>query len=152
MKSNTERKKLIRVLYVDDEPAMLDLTRIFLEKVSEDFMVETASSGEEAIEKLTEEKYDVIVSDYKMPGMDGIQLLIKLRKNRDKTPFIIFTNMRGSKNEIKAYQKGANGYVRKSGNLKFQYLKLASQISEAVNHRKPQNMPVVRTAEAIATS
>ena len=64
---------MIRVLMVDDDPTVLDITKIFLER-SGDIRVDAIESAKEAMEKLEDESYDVIVSDYVMPEMDGISL------------------------------------------------------------------------------
>ena len=66
----------IGILYVDDEPDLLDIGKEFLEK-SVDFTVTTALSATEAIRLLEQEKFDAIISDYQMPGMDGIRFSVQ---------------------------------------------------------------------------
>ena len=61
-----------RILYVDDEPALLEIVRLYLEKKKR-FSVDTAVSAGEALAKMEgSPPYDAIVSDYQMPVMDGI--------------------------------------------------------------------------------
>ncbi|HII97718.1 MAG TPA: response regulator, partial [Methanoregula sp.] len=62
----------ITVLYVDDEPALLDPVRHYLERKGT-FTVETTTSAKSALSLIRKRSYDVIVSDYQMPVMDGIQ-------------------------------------------------------------------------------
>lgn len=62
----------IRVLYVDDEEALLEMGKLFLEQKGE-FSVDTVLSAPEALGILSKKTYDAIVSDYKMPEMDGIE-------------------------------------------------------------------------------
>ena len=62
----------IRVLYVDDEPAFLQMGKDLLEQSGE-FSVHSVASAREALDILNAKKYDAIVSDYKMPEMDGIE-------------------------------------------------------------------------------
>jgi len=79
-----------RVLYVDDEPGLLELGKLFLEKGGE-FSVDTIGSGQDALALLTTTRYDAIVADYLMPEMDGIQLLKNVREGDSRIPFILFT-------------------------------------------------------------
>ncbi len=65
---------MISVLLVDDEPALLDITQIFLEKTGL-FTVDICPSGLQALSILSGKRYDVVVSDYEMPGMNGIHSL-----------------------------------------------------------------------------
>ena len=65
---------MISILYVDDDEAFCNLSKLFLEK-TEDFSVTTVRSGREAVQIALSDRYDVIISDYHMPGMDGIELL-----------------------------------------------------------------------------
>ena len=71
---------LIRVLYVDDEPSLLTIAKLFLEKEG-DFAVDVLTSAREAIDRLASEEYDAIVSDYQMPEMNGIALSKTLKLN-----------------------------------------------------------------------
>jgi CheY-like chemotaxis protein len=75
----SDEKKLIRVLHVDDETALLRVTKqcLELEGMSQ---VDSVSSVEEALDKLKEKEYDAVVSDYEMPGKDGLEFLNQLRK------------------------------------------------------------------------
>ena len=69
----------IHALYVDDDPMLLKLGQIYLEKIG-DFTVTTAPGAVEAIRLLTDESFDVIISDYEMPKMDGMEFLNLLHK------------------------------------------------------------------------
>ena len=70
----------IRVLYVDDEQSLLTIATLFLER-SGDFNITTALSAPGALQLLKQEKFDAIISDYQMPGMDGIHFFIEVRKH-----------------------------------------------------------------------
>jgi CheY-like chemotaxis protein len=110
----------IRVLYVDDESALLDLCQIFLER-SGDFTVTTATSAPEAIRILELKRFDAIVSDYQMPEMNGIEFLKVVRARGDKTPFIIFTGKGREEVVIEALNSGADFYLQKGGEPKSQF-------------------------------
>jgi CheY-like chemotaxis protein len=62
----------VRVLVVDDEPALLETTAALL---SDDYEVTTAPNGEEALDALRRLPFDVVCTDFRMPGMDGLELL-----------------------------------------------------------------------------
>jgi DNA-binding NtrC family response regulator len=81
-----------RVLVVDDYPAIVDLIRMYIRKtcLAE---VDTCHSGQEALVLHQDHRYDVIISDYDMRGMNGLQLLMHLKKSGDRTPFILMTGL-----------------------------------------------------------
>jgi PAS domain S-box-containing protein len=123
------------VLYVDDEELLLDLCRSYLEK-SGDFRVETAGSAPDAIKKLQDTAYDAIVSDYQMPGMDGIAFLKEVRSRFGDIPFILFTGKGREEIVIEAIDNGADFYIQKGGDTRSQFAELAHKILKAVERRK----------------
>jgi CheY-like chemotaxis protein len=66
-------EKGIKILHVDDEPDFLALTKAIFGRENENFSIEGSTSAEEGIELLKGGKYDVVISDYKMPVMDGAE-------------------------------------------------------------------------------
>jgi len=130
---------MIRVLFVDDDRLLLDLSKEFLEQQEEDFRVDTAISAEETLRKLSEEGYDVVVSDYQMPVMDGLEFLSELRRQGNTVPFIVFTGKGREEVAVEAFARGADGYVMKGGDPTAQYAELANWIKLAVARRKAQN-------------
>ena len=107
-------KEPIRILYVDDETSLLRIAKQCLE-MEGSFQVDTASSVDEALEKVKKGSYDAVVSDYQMPGKDGLELLKELREKGDSTPFIMFTGKGREEVAIKALNLGANQYLNKTG-------------------------------------
>ncbi len=79
---------MISILLVDDEPSSREATAAFFRKDAK-FDVDTAGSADEAMEKLNGYSYDLIASDYLMPGMNGFELWKRLRGIGDHTPFIL---------------------------------------------------------------
>jgi PAS domain S-box-containing protein len=128
---------LIRVLLVDDEPAVLDITRLFIEEEG-GIVADTVSNGREAILSLNEGHYDVIVSDYEMPGMDGIKLLTKVREMDKDIPFILFTGRGREEVAIKALNLGADFYLQKGGEPRSQFAELIHQIRAAVGRKQSE--------------
>jgi CheY-like chemotaxis protein len=78
-----------RILCVDDEPEILEIIKFDLEL--DGYTVVTASSVEEALRKLSEQAFDLVLSDVKMPGLDGKDFARALRARGDKTPFAFLT-------------------------------------------------------------
>jgi PAS domain S-box-containing protein len=128
------KKKSVKILHVDDDPSFLKVAKRCL-KMQDEFQVETASSVEEAWEKMKIEEYDAIVSDYQMPGKDGLQFLKELREKGDATPFVMFTGRGREEVAIKALNLGADQYLNKSGNPEAVYFELAHSIRKAVERR-----------------
>ena len=122
------------VLYVDDEPLHLEITKRYLEKKGE-FSVECVLSGDEAISLITHRHYDVIVSDYQMPVMDGITLLKKVRETDRTMPFILLTGKGKEEVVIDAINSGADFYLKKGLEVGSQYDELSHKI-RAVGERR----------------
>jgi PAS domain S-box-containing protein len=125
----------IRVLYVDDESALLELSKVYLERLGE-YIVTTVQNAPEAIRLLELARFDAIVSDYQMPEMDGIEFLKIVRGRGDKTPFIIFTGKGREEVVIEALNSGADFYLQKGGEPKSQFAELSNKIQHAVSHRQ----------------
>jgi len=125
----------IRVLYVDDESTLLDIGKQVLEQ-SGDFTVTTATSVPEALRLLERERFDVIVSDYQMPEMDGIEFLVLVRTKFGEIPFILFTGKGREEVVIEALNAGADGYLQKGSELKSQFAELSHKIKSAASRKK----------------
>ncbi len=125
----------IQVLVVDDESDFCILTKQFLE-MSRELEVDTVCSVGEAMTELTKKRYDVIVSDYQMPGINGIQFLKSLRAAGDGTPFILFTGKGREEVVIEALNCGADSYLQKGGKAVPQYVELEHRILTLVQRHR----------------
>lgn len=100
-----------RILIVDDEQNILALFRRILERKGYD--VHCAATGEEALQKLETELFDVVVTDLKMPGMSGLDLLSRGRALNPTMPFIMLTAFGTVHSAVEAMKEGAYDYLIK---------------------------------------
>jgi PAS domain S-box-containing protein len=126
---------MISVLYVDDEKDLLKLGKIFLEKFG-NLQVDLADSVQKAMEILSEQRYDAIISDYQMPGKDGIEFLKEVRLLYGQIPFILFTGKGREEVVILALNSGADFYLQKGGDPVSQFTELKNQVEKAVREHQ----------------
>src|SRR5579864_5447983 len=101
------------ILIVDDDTALLQALPQALEIRLTAIQVDTSDSALEALELIQEHDYDAIVSDIKMPGMDGLALLRKLQALRPETPTLLITGHGEHQLAIQALRGGAYDYIQK---------------------------------------
>ncbi len=100
-----------KILVVDDEPDICKALAFLLKR--EEYAVTTASSGEQALEKISEEHFDVVLTDLKMGRVDGVEVLEKVRATTADTAVIIMTAFASVESAIEAIKKGAVDYIVK---------------------------------------
>ncbi|MDD1693124.1 MAG: PAS domain S-box protein [Methanoregula sp.] len=128
---------MFSLLYVDDEPGLLEIGKLFLEG-NGDFTVTTVPAAGEGLTRLAEQKFDAIVSDYQMPEMDGIEFLKEVRKSYGDIPFILFTGRGREEIVIDAINNGVDFYLQKGGDAKAQFAELAHKIRQAITRRQAE--------------
>ncbi|WP_418281316.1 PAS domain S-box protein [Halorubrum sp. DTA98] len=121
----------IRVLHVDDDTAFSDLTATFLERTDGGFSVETATDVDEGLDSLAADEFDCVVSDYEMPGRNGIDFLEAVREEDSNLPFVLFTGKGSEEVASDAIRAGATDYLRKGSGTE-RYELLANRIRNAV--------------------
>jgi len=129
--------RVISVLHVDDAPEFAALTARFLERENERFTVETETSVSAALERLDEQAPDCIVSDYEMPGQNGIEFLETVRQEHPELPFVLYTGKGSEEVASEAITAGVSDYLQKDTGSE-QYKLLAKRIENAVAQFRAQ--------------
>ncbi len=101
-----------KILVIDDELDMLMLLRMIIED-NTDYEVDTTNNPSEALKMLTERDYDLVISDLKMPGMDGVELFDELREIKPGIPAIIITAYGSTETADEALKKGVADFITK---------------------------------------
>ena len=105
--------KIKRVLIVDDEPAVTMTLAASLEKLGDAYEVETAQDGETALEKVRAKPYALLITDYKMPGMSGLDLAQTVHQISPTTQIVLMTAYGSSQLQQTMVDLGLNGYLDK---------------------------------------
>ncbi|MFW6448977.1 MAG: PAS domain S-box protein [Halobacteriota archaeon] len=136
----------VRVLHVDDEPEFGSLTANYLDRSSDDVSVESVTSAAAALERLEAASFDCVVSDYEMPGMNGLQLLRAVREDHPDIPFILFTGRGSEELASDAISAGVTDYLQKGAGAG-QYAVLANRIRNAVDRHRSRRELVEERAK-----
>ncbi len=123
------RGETIRLLYVDESS---EPTAAELEAAADRFTVHTAASAETALDELQEQSFDCIVSEYELPGMDGVELLETVRELDETMPFVLYTDSGSEAVAAQAVSRDVSEYIIKEDD---QYAALADRIVDAVDRQ-----------------
>jgi len=142
----------ILVLHIDDEPDFLDVASEILAQQSDQLKIITAASAAEGLDKLATRSVDCIISDYRMPEKDGIELLRAVRAEYPDLPFILFTGEGSEAVASDAIAAGATDYLRK-GHGTERYELLANRIENAVEqYRTNQRAAELERVRALVSN
>jgi two-component system response regulator PilR (NtrC family) len=136
-----------RILVVDDEVGMRDLLRILLEKEGHDVLL--ASDGESGLALATGQPIDLVISDIKMPKLDGVGLLSGLRERGLDTPVIMITAYASSDSAIQAMQQGAFDYITKPFKIEEIKLVIHRALTAIERHEKGEPAPLQAEVPAL---
>lgn len=100
-----------RILVVDDEPTIRDLLSRTLALA--EYEVDVAADGPAALERLRQYPYDLLITDLKMPGMDGLTVIREAQRYQSNLPIIIITGYSSESSAIEALNLGVSGYLTK---------------------------------------
>lgn len=144
MKPTSEK----RILIVDDEPKVAIVLASSLRKMGTNFKVETAGSGQEALEKISRTEYNLMLTDFKMPTMTGLELSAKVRSQAPKTPIVLMTAYGTMELRRQLAELGVHGYIEKP----FKVAELRQVVTETIGDDEPeeqvQSLPQPETQPA----
>ena len=135
----------MRIMLVDDEERFLQTTQKLLARHGYEALI--ASSGEECLEKLGQELVHVVILDVKMPGMDGVETLRRIKQRFPMVEVIMLTGHATAESAVEGMKSGATDYLVKPANIE----SLIAKAEEAFKRRVDLERKI-QTAEALKTS
>lgn len=145
-----------RILVVDDEPKICDLLEVLLS--ADGYTVVTAGSGAEALVKLAQSQFSLVLSDIKMPGMDGFELARRIKDIDERLPLVIVTGYATLDTAVQALRHGVDDYVTKPFKLAemrrvisrvLERARLAAENQRLVGELEAANAELRRQEEAL---
>jgi two-component system, OmpR family, response regulator MprA len=129
------------ILVVDDEPSVL---RSLGRALSLDrYAVDAAEDGKQALDRLAERQYDVVVLDIAMPGIDGLEVCRRVRRAGDRTPILMLTARDAVDDRVAGLDAGADDYLVKPFSLK----ELTARVRALLRRGDPGDAPLLRFAD-----
>ncbi|HSP82571.1 MAG TPA: sigma-54 dependent transcriptional regulator [Gillisia sp.] len=126
---------MISILIIEDDVAFSAMLKTFFEK--RDYKVDTAFSAEEGFKKLGSAKFDILLTDVRLPDRDGLEILLEVKKNYPQIQVIVMTNYAEINMAVKAMKNGAFDYVSKP----FQPETILQTINNALNQHQAVQEP-----------
>jgi len=125
----------VRLLHVGEDESFGRLAAASPERESDRFDVETVATGAAALDRLAGEEFDCVVSDYDMPGLDGLELLEVVRARHGRLPFVLFTGQGSEHIASAAISAGVDEYLQKQARPE-QFTLLAHRVSNVVERHR----------------
>jgi CheY-like chemotaxis protein len=136
------------VLVIDDDAVVgRSFDRVLSNK---GYDVDTALNGEQGLKDIESQDYDVIFTDIKMPGMDGLEVAERIKARCPWTPVVVITGYGTEENEARAHVLGVNGFVRKPLTPEMIESVTLKALEKPVQALEAANEPAVAEAEAEA--
>ncbi|HEU5123955.1 MAG TPA: sigma-54 dependent transcriptional regulator [Verrucomicrobiae bacterium] len=143
----------VRILIVDDDPGQRSLLTSFLQ--TQGFEIETAESGARALEKLRVAKFDMMISDVRMPGLSGLETLRRARQEHATLPVLLVTAFTDVRDAVSAMRDGALNYLAKPIDLDelLASVQQATGVSESVSlkYNEDKQLPAFVVAKSPLT-
>jgi DNA-binding response OmpR family regulator len=121
---------MARILIIEDDQEMRSLLEDFLK--DEGYEADSAHDGLEALAKLAQESFDLLITDIRMPGLNGLDILSAVKKFQFEMPVIVITAFGGEEVFRRSIARGADGYLEKP----IRFHKLRNLIQELVSPKR----------------
>ncbi len=128
----------MRLLLVEDDKSLGETIRSNLE--SERFIVKLISDGLQALDEILVESYDLVILDIMLPGMNGLEILKKIRKENITTPILLLTARNQIEDRVTGLDSGADDYLSKP----FAFAELLARIRALLRRGSANKSPVIR--------
>jgi len=139
---------MLSILLVDDDPAILEML-VQIAKRSRDIRISPARSAKEALRLLSGQSFDVIITDFTMPEMDGVAFIRKLRSENDLTPVILYSEATDDRGAAEALNSGGNYFLKKGRDPRMQFHEIVT-IAQKVSGQSFLQRSVDTTSRVIA--
>lgn len=133
-------EKAIRVLLVDDEPAIRRALKTPLQELG--FQAVEASRGEEALHLVRTDSFDVVLLDINMPGIGGMQTLVRLRALTPRLPILMLTVRDEEHDKVEALEKGADDYITKPFSIRECIARIRAAVRRAKAPERAEDAPI----------
>ncbi len=128
----------VKILLVEDDIDMADLTIEAFQEKGPRFQITQAETGPTALEKLEQTDFDVVILDYTLPGMNGIEVLQRMKAEGLNVPVIIVSGQRNETIMETAMKEGAEAYIFKTVNYQETLPSSLEKVIEKSGIRKPR--------------
>lgn len=128
---------MINIIIVDDHAVVRKGVIQMIADNLDFYQIDEASSGNELLEKVKTNKYDIVILDISMPGKDGLDTIKELRQVSPDTPVLVFSMYPEDQYAIRLLKAGASGYLNKDCETS-EFLKAIEQVSKGLKYISPQ--------------
>ena len=133
-------EKQIRVLLVDDEPAIRRALKTPLQELG--FQAVEAARGEEALHLVRTDAFDVVLLDINMPGIGGMQTLVRLRALAPRLPILMLTVRDEEQDKVEALEKGADDYITKPFSIRECIARIRAAVRRSKAPERAEDAPI----------
>jgi DNA-binding response OmpR family regulator len=133
---------MIRILLMEDNKELSDTVKYYLEKKK--YQVNQVFNGSIALDKIYNEKYDLLLLDINVPEINGLDILKEIRDEKIYTPVIMLTSLNDIENIEQGFKNGCDDYIKKPFELKELYLRIETIIKRNFFHKQEERIEITK--------